>query len=112
MPSATHVEPSRSTEAITEAHKAIDIRDKDSVHFIAHIVAFEHAYFAVPNFNGDIQIEGVPAGTWKVKVWYRDNWVTNLPETTINVSAKKPTKFKISLPAKIQTNTETEAGAQ
>lgn len=98
----------RSTLAITEANKAIDIRDQDSVHFIAHVVAFDSPYFAVPNFNGDIQIEGVPAGTWNVKVWYRDAWVTNLPETSVTVSTKKPTKFKVTLPAKITT----EASAQ
>lgn len=98
----------RSTEAITELHKPIDIRDQDSVHFIAHIVAFEHSYFALPNFAGEFDIEGVPPGTWNVKVWYRDAWVTNLPETTITVSAKKSAKFKITLPAKLTT----EASAQ
>lgn len=93
----------RPTIAITELHKPIDIRDRDSVHFIAHIVAFEHAYFAVPNFAGEIDIENVPPGTWNVKVWYRDAWVTNLPETTVTVSSRKPAKFRIALPAKLST---------
>lgn len=94
----------RSTIAITEKHKPIDIRDHDSVHFLAHIVAFEHAYFAVLGYDGNFEISGVPAGTWNVKVWYRDAWVTNLPATTITVSGKRaPKAIKIQLPAKLTT---------
>jgi hypothetical protein len=94
----------RSTQAISELGKVIDIRDQDSVHFLAHIVAFEHAYFSVLGYDGSFEIKGVPAGTWKVKVWYRDAWVTNLPATTITIAGKRaPKAAKISLPAKLTT---------
>lgn len=94
----------RPTQAISEIGKVIDIRDQDSVHFLAHIVAFEHAYFSVLGYDGSFEIKGVPAGTWKVKVWYRDAWVTNLPETTITIAGKRaPKAAKISLPAKLTT---------
>ncbi len=93
----------RATQAITELHKAIDIRDQDSVHFIAYIVAFENAYFAIPDFDGSVKLEGIPSGEWTVKVWYRDAWVTNLPETKISVSSRKAAKFRIALPAKLTT---------
>ncbi len=97
----------RSTQAISDKHKIIDIRDQDSVHFLAHIVAFEHAYFSVLGFDGSFSIKGVPAGTWKVKVWYRDAWVTNLPATTITVAAKRaPKAARISLPAKLTTDSK------
>jgi hypothetical protein len=94
----------RSTEVIAEKGKVIDIRDQDSVHFLAHIVAFEHAYFSVVGHDGSFEISGVPAGTWNVKVWYRDAWVTNLPAATITIAGKRaPKAVKISLPAKLTT---------
>mgnify|MGYP001553124024 FL=1 len=94
----------RVTKAITEKHTPIDIRDHESVHFLAHIVAFEHAYFAVPDHSGKFEITGVPAGNWKVKVWYRDGWVTNLPKISVSVSGKRaPKAIKVALPAKLKT---------
>lgn len=94
----------RSTKATTEKHKPIDIRDLNSKHFIAHVVAFEHTYFSVLAYDGKFEIEGVPAGTWNVKVWYRDSWVTNLPASTVTVSAKRaPKAIRVSLPAKLTT---------
>jgi hypothetical protein len=94
----------RSTKAISEKYKPIDIRDHDAKHFLAHVVAFEHAYFSVLGFDGSFEIKGVPAGTWNIKVWYRDSWVTNLPATTVTVSGKRaPKAVKLSLPAKLTT---------
>lgn len=92
----------RLTETIDKAHKAIDVRDQDSVHFLAHIVAFEHGYFAVPDHDGKFTIEGVPPGTWRVKIWYRDGWVENLPKTTVTVG-RRNTRVNVNLPAKLKT---------
>ena len=93
----------RVTEAIAEAHVPVDIRDKDSVHFLGHIVAFEHGYFAVLGYDGSFSIEGVPAGTWNVKLWYRDGWVTNLPPTTVTVSGKRdPKGVTVTLPTQLE----------
>ncbi len=92
----------RVTEAITKAHAPIDIRDKDSVHFLAHIVAFEHGYFAVLGHDGTFKIEGVPAGNWQVKIWHDDGWVTNIPATTVTIAGKRdPKAVEITLPAKL-----------
>ncbi len=93
----------RPTKAITDKHKPIEIRDHDSVHFLAHIVAFEHAYFSVLGHDGSFEISGVPAGTWKIKVWYQDSWVTNLPATTVTVSKREPKPIRVALPAKLTT---------
>jgi len=94
----------RVTQAITNALEPIDIRDLDSVHFLAHIVAFEHGYFSVLGHDGTFKIEGVPAGTWNVKIWYQDGWVTNLPATTITVAGKRdPKAATLVLPAQLAT---------
>lgn len=100
----------RETKPVTEAHKPIDIRAQDSVHFLGRVVAFEHRYFAVPSFNGRFEIKGVPPGTWTVKLWYRDGWVTNLPKITVSLpAAKRGAKpVRVNLPASLKTG----AGAQ
>lgn len=97
----------RVTEAIAKAHSPIDIRDKDSVHFLAHVVAFEHGYFSVLGYDGAFEIKGVPAGTWNVKIWYQDGWVTNAPATSVTVASKRdPKPVTIALPAKLGSATE------
>jgi hypothetical protein len=94
----------RVTKEITELHKPIDIREHDSVHFLAHIVAFENRYYSTVAHDGSFEIKGVPAGTWQVKVWYKDAWVTNIPTTTVTIAGKRPPKpIKVSLPAKLNT---------
>jgi len=92
----------RVTEAIATAHTPIDVRDKDSVHFLAHIVAFEHAYFATLKYDGTFSIAGVPAGTWNIKIWHEGGWVTNIPATSVTVAGKRaPKAVEVTLPAKL-----------
>mgnify|MGYP003631551867 CR=1 FL=1 len=92
----------RVTEAISKAHTPIDIRDRDSVHFLAHVVAFEHAYFSTLGHDGTFSIEGVPAGTWNIKIWHGDGWVTNIPPATVTIAGKRaPKAVEVALPAKL-----------
>ncbi len=92
----------RETQAIAEAHKEIDLRDHNSVHFLAHIVAFEHGYFSTVAADGSFSIAGVPAGTWKVKVWHKGGWVTNIPDVSVTVVAKRESKgVTIALPVRL-----------
>ncbi len=94
----------RVTSPITKAHAPIDVRDKDSVHFLAHIVAFEHGYFSTLNHDGTFSIEGVPAGTWNVKVWHGSGWVNNLSATTVTVGKRAPKAVSVTLPAVLETS--------
>jgi len=99
----------RKTKAIAEAHKEIDVRDHDSVHFLAHIVAFEHSYFSTVDSDGRFEIKGVPAGTWNVKIWHKGGWVNNVDETQIVVTSKKESKDnKIVLPIRLKTGSDAQ----
>ena len=93
----------RSTIAISDARTPIDIRDQDSVHFLAHIVAFESPYYSQVDHRGNFSIQGVPAGTWTVKLWHKDGFVSNLSKTTVTVGKRAPKAIKITLPAKLKT---------
>jgi hypothetical protein len=99
----------RLTAAISEPYKVVDVRDHDTVHMVGRIVAFPHAYFSTVDDNGKFSIDGVPPGSWKVKLWYRDGWVSNAPATSINVAARRGARgVKITLPAKIKTGAEAQ----
>ncbi|MBL4637397.1 MAG: hypothetical protein JKY56_26310 [Kofleriaceae bacterium] len=99
----------RKTKAIAEKHKEIDIRDHDSVHFLAHIVAFEHSYFSTVNNRGQFEIKGVPAGTWNLKVWHHGGWVTNVDDMQIVVTSKKDAKGnKVVLPKRLKSTSDAQ----
>ncbi len=99
----------RVTQPIAKVHTPIDIRDQDSVHFLAHIVAFEHGYFSTLGHDGSFRIEGVPAGTWKIRVWYQDSWVAELPPVTVTISGKQaPKSVVVALPAKLASKGEAQ----
>lgn len=99
----------RKTKAIKEKHKEIDIRDHDSVHFLAHIVAFENAYFSTVDNKGRFEIKGVPAGTWTIKVWHKGGWVTNIADTQVVVSSKKDAKGNtIVLPVRLTSGSDAQ----
>jgi hypothetical protein len=91
----------RKTKKIEPAHRAFELRDRESVHLSGRIVAFPHRYFARVGADGKFAIQGVAPGTWQVRVWHRDGWV-ELPAEVVEVVAKKESKpVKINLPAKL-----------
>lgn len=92
----------RTSEAIAEPHRLIELRDHDSAHLRGHLVAFHHAYFALPDDSGRFEIAGVPAGTWTVKIWYRDGWIELPQKVTVSVSRRGARSVKVELPANLQ----------
>ena len=96
----------RKTKKIDKAETAYEIRDRESAHLSGRIVAFPHKYFARVKPDGKFEITGVPAGSWKVKVWYRDAYLET-PVETVQVEAKRPTKpIKLAIPARLPTTAD------
>jgi hypothetical protein len=63
------------------------IRSQDSMHLSGRVVAFPHRYFAAVDGRGRFEIKGVPEGTWKARLWYRDGWLEGV-EATVDVGSK------------------------
>jgi hypothetical protein len=63
------------------------IRSQDSVHLSGRVVAFPHRYFATLDARGRFEIKGVPEGTWKARLWYRDGWLEGV-QATVEVGSK------------------------
>ena len=43
------------------------------VHMLAHLLAFEHPYFALTDGTGAFRISGIPAGTYRLTAWH-EGW--------------------------------------
>ena len=61
----------------------------------AYIVVLPTPYFAVTDKDGNYRIEGVPAGTYTLKVWH-DRWKFRPPQTvTVSETGKVTVDFEI-----------------
>ena len=109
---ADPVQP-KATRSVTvkTAFKTFRIMDRDSAHLIGRVVAFPHPYFSRV-VNGKYEIKGVPAGTWKLRLWYRDGWVKGA-DKTVEVIARKARKVNaIALPATLEAKAATAKSEQ
>ncbi|HEX4453582.1 MAG TPA: hypothetical protein VH143_22075 [Kofleriaceae bacterium] len=76
----------------TDAGKSYIVTDKDAPHLVGRIVVVNTQLVAYPDESGHFQIDGVPAGNYKVKIWYRDNWLQR-PDDDVVVTAKGKTEL-------------------
>jgi hypothetical protein len=90
------------------AHQPITIRDRDAPHLRGTVVGFPLRYFSLVDSAGNFEIPDVPAGKWKLRVWYRDGWLKRAG-STISVSGKRVTT-KVELPAVLETSAPSGAG--
>jgi|GEM_PF-1715784 len=87
---------------LVRPYRPVEIRDPDSPHLKGTLVAFPLRYIAQVEPDGDFVIEDVPAGRWKVRLWYRNGWL-KVPPVTIDVSNRRTTSVKaINFPANPQ----------
>jgi hypothetical protein len=75
----------RATEA-----KIYTITDKDAPHLRGKVVVVATPFVATadPNNPGKFDFPDVPEGTYKLRIFYKDNWIDR-PDDTITVGAKK-----------------------
>jgi hypothetical protein len=83
---------------VTDVGKVYTIGDKDAPHLQLKIVVVNTQYVGYPDETGRFEVDGVPPGAYKVKVWYGDGWVQRDDET-ITVAAKGKTEVNPKIPA-------------
>lgn len=83
---------------VTEANKVFTIGDKDAPHLIGRVVVVASQYIAYPDESGRYDIPDVPAGTYKVRIWFRTGWLQK-PDDQVAVAAKGKTELNLKLPA-------------
>jgi hypothetical protein len=83
---------------VSDPGKLYTIGDKDAPHLIVKIVTINTPYFAYPDETGHFNIDNVPAGNYKLKVWYANGWIER-PDDVVEVGAKGKTEFNPKIPA-------------
>ena len=85
---------------LKEPYRSLRIRSHHAAHIFGRVVAFPHPYFSRVNRDGGFEIPNVPAGTWKLRVWYQDGWldVTSVVEV---VAQRAIQRESITLPRKL-----------
>lgn len=83
---------------VSDAGKVYTIGDKDAPHLKLKVVVVSSQNIGYPDDSGRFEIDNVPAGSYKVKVWYRDGWLSRDDET-ITVGAKGKTDVNPKVPA-------------
>jgi hypothetical protein len=95
---------------ISEVYRAISIRDRDSAHLEATVVAFPHPHFSRVDDDGRFQLDNVPEGTYTARVWYRDGWLNTRPEQ-VTVSSGGRARVQIAIPPRLEVSPPTSEGA-
>lgn len=83
---------------VTDVGKVYTIGDKDAPHLRLRIVVVNTPYVGYPDESGKFEVDGVPPGAYKVKVWYGDGWLQREDES-ITVGAKGKTEINPKIPA-------------
>jgi hypothetical protein len=82
----------------TDVGKSYTVGDKDAPHLIGHLVVVNTQFVAYPDESGHFQIDNIPAGPYKLKIWYRDSWLQR-PDEAVSVAAKGKTEINPKLAA-------------
>lgn len=81
----------------TEA-KIYNIGDKDAPHLHGTLVVVNTKHVAVVDAAGKFDFGDVPEGAYKLRVFYRANWL-EMPDTAVTVGAKGKTEVSVKVPA-------------
>jgi hypothetical protein len=76
----------------TDPGKVYTITDPDAPYVKGTLVVVNTQFIAYPDETGRFEISDVPAGSYKLKIWYRDGWLER-PADTVEIGAKGKTEF-------------------
>lgn len=83
---------------VTEAGKVFTLGDKDAPHLVGRMVVVATPYVAYPDETGRFEVADLPAGNYKVKIWFRTGWIQR-PDDEVSVAAKGKTEINPKLRA-------------
>jgi hypothetical protein len=83
---------------VTEAGKVMHFTDADAPHLKGTLVVVGSQYIGYPDDSGKFQINDIPPGSYKLKIWYADGWIAGA-EYEIAIKAKGATDYNPKVPA-------------
>jgi hypothetical protein len=82
----------------SDAGKVYTISDSDSPHLRGTLVVVTTTYVGYPDEGGTFEINDVPAGSYRLRIWYRDHWLDR-PDDAVEIKAKGKTDVNPKVPA-------------
>jgi len=81
-----------------DVDKVYNIGDKDAPHLKLTVVVVNTQFIGYPDDSGKFEIPNMPAGNYKLKIWYGDKWIER-PDDTVEVKDKGKTEFNPKIEA-------------
>src|SRR5262245_13457530 len=85
---------------VTDAGKIYSIGDKDAPHLRLKIVVVNTQFVGYPDDAGKFEIDGVPPGSYKLRIWLQDKWLAG-EDQNVSVAAKGKTDVNHKLAAAV-----------
>ncbi len=82
----------------TDPGKVYTITDPEAPYLQGKLVVVNTQFIAYPDDSGKFEIDDIPPGAYKVKVWYRDGWLDR-PDDSVTVAAKGKTDVNLKITA-------------
>jgi hypothetical protein len=76
----------------TDPGKVYTISDPDAPYLTGKLVVVNTPFIAYPDDTGKFEVNDIPAGTYKLKIWYRDGWLER-PDDSVTVGQKGKSEF-------------------
>ncbi|MBV8760869.1 MAG: hypothetical protein JO257_26480 [Deltaproteobacteria bacterium] len=76
----------------TDPGKVYTITDPDAPYLQGKLVVVNTQFIAYPDDSGKFEIADIPAGAYKVKIWYRDGWLAR-PDDSVEIKDKGKTEL-------------------
>ncbi len=83
---------------VADVDKVYTIGDKDAPHLKLKVITVNTQFVAYPDDSGKFEIPNIPAGNYKLKIWYGDKWLER-PDDSVDVKDKGKTEFNPKIDA-------------
>jgi hypothetical protein len=76
----------------TDPGKVYTISDPDAPYLTGKLVVVNTRFIAYPDDTGHFEVADIPAGDYKLKIWYRDGWLER-PADSVTIGNKGKSEF-------------------
>jgi hypothetical protein len=80
---------------VTEAGKVYTIGDRDAAYLRGVVVVVNTQLIGYPDESGHFEVNDVPPGSYKLRVWYRDHWLDGVGGDVVVTKGKTEVNPKI-----------------
>jgi Polysaccharide lyase family 4, domain II len=88
---------------VAAAGKLYTIVDPTVPHLVGRILTLDTPYHANPERDGRFTIEDVPPGTYKLRVFFQDRWLSRETKVTVAAGPRGKAEVRVAIPADYRT---------